>query len=182
MGRKRLNEIEDRAPKQLKIFNLKSNESKKEKYQVPRPPPPTPPLTTLEELKRDNENKILWSDLDYLVNYKPKEITDPNPDWRKCKLLGSCLGTKEDIERRKELLIDSMKNLSELFQSKHISLILKIPLFIAFINSIMLYNSELWALTNTKWKNWRFSKKAVKKHPRNKMAKNNSKWKTVKNY
>ena len=42
-----------------------------------------------------------------------------------------------------------MKNLSELFQSKHISLILKITLFIAFIISIMLYNSELWVLTET---------------------------------
>ena len=147
-GKKRLNEIEDRAPKQLKIFNLKSNESKKEKFQIPRPPTPTPPLPTLEELKEKNES-ILWSDLDYLINYKPKETNNLNPDWRTCKLLGSCLGTKEDINRRKTLVIDSIKNLNNLFKSKHISLILKIRLFIAFVNSIMLYNSELWALTET---------------------------------
>ena len=42
-----------------------------------------------------------------------------------------------------------MKNPSELFKSIHISLTIKIRLFIAFINSIMLYNSELWALTET---------------------------------
>ena len=57
---------------QLKIKRIK----KKEKYQIPRSPPPTPPLPTLEELKQNNENRILWSDLDYLVNYKPKETRD----------------------------------------------------------------------------------------------------------
>ena len=60
-----------------------------------------------------------------------------------------CAKKKNTSNRRKTLVIDSIKNLSELFKSKHISLTIKIRLFIAFINSVMLYNSELWALTET---------------------------------
>ena len=148
-GKNRLNDIEHKAPEQLKIYNLKSNESKKEKYEVPRPPAPKPPLPTLEELEEASKDKIIWSELDYITNYKPKETVNPHPDWRKCKLLGSLLGTQEDIERRKHLVTENMKNLKDLFNSKHISITLKLRLFTAFITPIMLYNSELWALTET---------------------------------
>ena len=31
--------------------------------------------------------KILWSELDWLVNYTPPPIESKEPGWRKCKLL-----------------------------------------------------------------------------------------------
>ncbi len=40
-----------------------------------------------------------------------------------------------------------MKILSDIFKSKHISLKLKMRTFTAFINSVMLYYSELWTVT-----------------------------------
>ncbi len=45
------------------------------------------------------------------------------------------------------LVIYSMKTLSEIFKSKHISLKLKMKTFTTFINYVMLYNSELWTVT-----------------------------------
>ena len=39
----------------------------------------------------------LWSALDWLTNYKPT-VKDTTPNWGKSKLLGSYLGTEEDIE------------------------------------------------------------------------------------
>ena len=92
--------------------------------------------------------KPLWSDLDYLINYKTTPKEDKTPDWKKCKLLGSCLDTKTDIERRKCLTIQSMKNIEILLLSKHLSLKMKMRLFNTFLSSIMLYNSELWTLNN----------------------------------
>ncbi len=40
-----------------------------------------------------------------------------------------------------------MKTVSDIFKSKLISLKLKMRTFTAFINSVMLYNSELWTVT-----------------------------------
>ncbi len=40
-----------------------------------------------------------------------------------------------------------MKTLIDIVKSKHISLKLKMRTFTAFINSVMLYNSELWTVT-----------------------------------
>ena len=50
-GKKRLDEIEDRAPKQLKIFNLKSNESKKGEIPNPKTTTTNPSLTNTRRTK-----------------------------------------------------------------------------------------------------------------------------------
>ena len=116
LGKERLDNIEINTPLQLKKYNLTSNESKKEKYEVPRPPPLEPPPPKHEELISHKEDHILWSEFDYLVNYHPTIIND-NPDWTKCKLLGSLLGTEEDINRRKSLVLNNVKNLNNIFKS-----------------------------------------------------------------
>ena len=36
---------------------------------------------------QQKNKKILWSELDWLVNYTPPPIGSKEPDWRKCKLL-----------------------------------------------------------------------------------------------
>ena len=147
-GRERLEKIEEKIPKQLAKYNLQSNESKKEKYQIPKPPPDPEPPPTWEELEAHKNDKPLWSDLDYLINFQPPPKIDKTPDWKKCKLLGSCLDTATDIERRKCLTLQSMKNLETMLLSKHLSIKMKMRLFNTFLSSIMLYNSELWTLNN----------------------------------
>ena len=79
--------------------------------------------------------------------YEISRISDNS--WKKCKLLGSLLDTKEDIRRRKGLAIDSMKTLENIFNSKYVSEVIRLRIFKAYVESIFLYNSELWTLTKT---------------------------------
>ena len=69
--------------------------------------------------------------------------------WKKCKILGSLLDTDEDIKRRKGLAIDGFKTLENIFKSKHISEVIRLRIFKAYVESIFLYNSELWTLTKS---------------------------------
>ena len=66
--------------------------------------------------------------------------------WRKCKLLGSLLGTEEDIKRRKGLAIAAIRSKRDVFYS-NMDIVLKMRAFNVYIGSIFLYNSELWGLT-----------------------------------
>ena len=75
--------------------------------------------------------------------------TDSKHSWKKCKLLGSCLDTKEDINRRKALVICTMKKYRKTYQSKYLSIEQKVRHFNMYIQSIMLYNCELWTMTET---------------------------------
>ena len=68
--------------------------------------------------------------------------------WRKCKLLGSLLGTVEDIKRRKSLAIAAIRAKKDVFYS-NMDIILKMRAFNVYVGSIFLYNSELWGLTQT---------------------------------
>ena len=147
-GKNRLQNIETNIPKQLAKANLQSNESKKETYIIPRPPPPKPPEPSYTELLEQKTQKIQWSELDYLTYNKPP-TPNPHPDWEKCKLLGSYLNTKKDIQNRKILTITSFNSLQDIFNTKHLSLQTKIKTFNTFIDSVMLYNSELWTLGKT---------------------------------
>ena len=121
----------------------------KQRYEVPKPPPEPPPAPTFEELLLHKNDKIIWSDLDWLTNYNPLQNKDNTPDYRKCKLLGSLLDTEKDIDRRKILTIDAMKKHKHIFNSNRISIQLKIRCFNAYISSIFLYNSELWFNTQS---------------------------------
>ena len=76
-------------------------------------------------------------------------ISDCHNSWKKCKLLGSLSDTKEDIKRRKGLAIDSLKTLENIFNSKHVSEVIRLRIFKAYVESIFLYNSELWTFTET---------------------------------
>ena len=93
--------------------------------------------------------KICWSALDWLVNHKPPPPKDLTPDWRKCKLLGSLLGTEEDFIRRKQLTLNAMKKYENIFKSKHIGNKMKIRTFQMYIASVFLYNTEIWSVNKT---------------------------------
>ena len=128
-------------------YNLYENASKRETYTIPKPPAPPPPPPTLSQLTKNQNNKLCWSALDWLIIENVNKVKDTTPDWRKCKLLGSCLDTQTDIARRKGLAIDAMKKLRKAFNSKNISIAIKMRLFNTYIGSIFLYNSELWTVT-----------------------------------
>ena len=142
-------DTEQQMTDRLTDYNLHVNPTKKEKYEIPRPPPPPPPPPTIEQLLEHQQNSIYRSELDWLVNFKPPEQENPHPDWKKCKLLGSLLDTKSDIQRRKGLTLDSLKAFDFIFNSKRIGIDLKIRTFNVYSASIFLYNSELWTLTET---------------------------------
>ena len=75
-----------------------------------------------------------------------------NEEWRKCKFLGSLLGTVEDINRRKILTIDCFNTMKDIFNSRKVSQDLKFRIFQAYIEPIFLFNSELWTLNKTQEK------------------------------
>ena len=108
--------------------------------------PQLPPKPSIETLIAHKEDKPLWSELDWLVNYRP-EIKDKTPDWRNCKLLGSKLDTEKGFQRRKGLTIDSMREMDYIYNSKSLSIQTKMRTFNAFASSIFLYNSELWTMS-----------------------------------
>ena len=59
-------------PQKLEEYNLTANAGKTEKYEIPRPPVPTVPTPTpaqMEVLIQHKNDKIVWSDLDWLINY-----------------------------------------------------------------------------------------------------------------
>ena len=105
-----------------------------------------PVIAVIHEHK---QNRVNWSELDWLVTYKPPTPENTAPDWKKCKLLGSLLDTTSDIDRRKGLTLGSIQKFENIFKSKRISRKLKVRTFNAFTASIFLFNSELWTLTET---------------------------------
>ena len=67
-------------------------------------------------------------------------ISRQNHQWKKCKLLGTFLDTKEDIKRRKILAINAANNLHRFFKNDKLTISLK-PIF--------LYNSKTWTSRST---------------------------------
>ncbi len=65
-------------------------------------------------------------------------------DWKKCKYLGSLLGTEEDIKRRKMLAIVAFNKYKYLLTTKKLAIKTRIRLFNVYIGSVFLYNAELW--------------------------------------
>ncbi len=76
-----------------------------------------------------------------------KVTRNGSEQWKCCKYLGSLLGTEEDITRRRNLTNNAFSNLKVVFQDRQISTEVKLRMFTALLESIFLYNCELWSLT-----------------------------------
>ena len=73
---------------------------------------------------------------------------DSDMSWKKCKYLGSLLDTEEDITRRKGLAQDCFKTFEKILtNTKHTSETTRIRVFKTYVESIFLYNSETWTIT-----------------------------------
>ena len=102
----------------------------------------------IERVKETVPPKLKGRNL--IINEEKTEeyiISKHHNEWKDCKLLGSKLDTIKDIERRKCLTINTMKQLKSLFQNNRLSEEMKLRTFQAYVNSIFLYNSELWTMT-----------------------------------
>ena len=71
----------------------------------------------------------------------------PSDSWKSCKLVGSKLDTESDITNRKVLANLAFNTLKPIFKEKKCSQNVKLAIFSALIESIFLYNSEIWTLT-----------------------------------
>ena len=86
------------------------------------------------------------------VNASKTEFTcvDRNlTEWRNVKKLGSLLGDKEDLERRKQMATIAFKNLMNIWLKKYqISTKKKMMLYNSLVIPILLYNCSTWSLTS----------------------------------
>ena len=81
---------------------------------------------------------------------KPEKYSisrDSNDDWKNCKLVGNKLDTERDISNRKTLVNLAFQRLKPILLSQRTTQIAKLKRFEALLDSIFIYNSELWGLT-----------------------------------
>lgn len=94
--------------------------------------------------------KVLESRNLFVNESKTEKYTvsrNSNDDWKNCKLVGSKLHTEHDIKNRKILANVTFNGLKDIFKDKNCDRDRKIDIFCALIESIFLYNSEIWTLT-----------------------------------
>lgn len=88
-----------------------------------------------------------------MVNVDKTELTNLNRKddrWKDVKKVGSLIGDKEDIARRKRLSQNALNKMTHLWnRSDKIKLKTKLKLYNTLVKSILLYNSATWALTKT---------------------------------
>ena len=73
----KLEEIEKDTPPKLKSYNLQVNQSKTEKYQIPRPIPEQ----YLPGLDINTNKNVLWSELDWIANIQPVTPENTSTNW-----------------------------------------------------------------------------------------------------
>ncbi len=77
-----------------------------------------------------------------------------NEPWRETIKLGSKLGDKEDVRRRKNLSTGKLNQIKKILQNKKVvNLSKKMKLYIAIVKSVLTYNACTWGLTLNDEKN-----------------------------
>ena len=70
--------------------------------------------------------------------------------WRDTKKVGTLIGDKEDVERRKQLSTEAIYKLTNVWiKGDKLKRVTKIKLYRALVKSILTYNCGTWALTQT---------------------------------
>ena len=74
--------------------------------------------------------------------------------WRSTKKLGSLLGDREDIARRKQLAIAAMNDMNAIWiRNIHTGCKLRLQLYNSTVLPVLMYNSSTWGLSKTDEKN-----------------------------
>ena len=108
--------------------------------------------TTSEEKKEKMKSQVpsKLKDRNLIVNNSKTEEYEVHregtDDWHKCKYLGSHLHPESDIKRSKILAQSAYNKLKDAFESKKVSVATKNRLLTSHVQSIFLYNSELWTI------------------------------------
>ena len=111
--------------------------------------------TTYEKAKEilTQHNLIVNDDKTEKTIVKRENKTD-REEWRKVKKLGSLLGDKEDIQRRKQLAMIAMNSNDDIWKrTKLTKLKTRLKLYGTLVQSILLYNSGTWGVSATDEKN-----------------------------
>ena len=116
-------------------------------------------ITTDDRVKQyinKNADRILLQH-DLLVNTDKTENTTlerlpgknaaEKESWRKVKKLGSLLGDREDIARRKQLSTTSLRKLDSLWFRRKVKVNRRIKLYNSLVRSILLYNCGTWGMS-----------------------------------
>ena len=80
---------------------------------------------------------------EYIIDRLSKDVS-----WKCCKILGRLLDTEEDVKRIKKLALDVMSAFQEVWRCNQTNRSLKIRISEALVQSIFLYNSEIWTMTS----------------------------------
>ena len=68
-------------------------------------------------------------------------------EWRRVKKLGSLLGDREDISRRKSLSTSSLRKLDAMWVRKKLKTTRRMKLYNSLVRSILLYNCSTWGMS-----------------------------------
>ena len=94
------------------------------------------------------ENNLLVNEGKTEVTILKRGDNQSEEGWRNTIKLGSLLGDKEDIRRRKQLSCTAMRNLSKLWYKKNLTTLkTRLRLYETLVKSILLYNASTWGLT-----------------------------------
>ena len=83
-----------------------------------------------------------------LQRHSGKDATEKET-WRQVKKLGSLLGDREDIARRKQLATTSLRKLDSLWIRRKVKVVRRVKLYNSLIKSILLYNCGTWGMSTT---------------------------------
>ena len=72
-----------------------------------------------------------------------------NENWKNCKYLGTMLDTETDLKRRKTLANLAFSKYKHLLTSNKLPIRTRLRLLNVYVKPVLLYNSELWTLTQT---------------------------------
>ena len=94
------------------------------------------------------ENKLIVNEGKTEVTILKRGNKQSEEGWRNTIKLGSLLGDKEDIRRRKQLSCTALRNLSKLWHKKNLTTLkTRLRLYETLVKSILLYNASTWGLT-----------------------------------
>ena len=112
--------------------------------------------TSTKTFINNNADRILIQD-NLLVNTDKTENTTlvrhPGKNgaekelWRKVKKLGTLLGDREDMARRKQLSTFSLQKLTEIWTRNKVKLPRKIKIYNSLARSILTYNASTWGMS-----------------------------------
>ena len=108
------------------------------------------PSHIIDDIKRDIPPKLSEYGLqvnpdkneEFSVEYKGDSF------WKTIKILGSKIDTIEDFKMRKAAAMEAMDKLSDIWKNNKLTTNMKLRFFNAYVESIFLYNSELWTVTS----------------------------------